>query len=175
MRRTWSATSSFNARVMTDCAASPTFPALTCSTISANTAEHPGSLLLVEPSKTLPWRAVCIAFVRRSRAIRAADRQHSERVSEVPLIRRSSGSARRGPTRSYFWDVCAAEAYGPPHPLRKCPGVSAVSHIQSAGRQVEPDPAHQVFVQVSGHWVRLRPSRTVTEQRANGTFMAHRD
>jgi hypothetical protein len=26
---------------MTDCAASPTFPALTCSTISADTAEHP--------------------------------------------------------------------------------------------------------------------------------------
>ena len=52
-------------------------------------------------------------------------------------------------------------------------GEQTRGNIESAGHQVEPDPAHQVFVPVSWHRVRLRPSRTVPEQRTNGTFMAH--
>src|SRR5664279_4623100 len=126
---------------------------------------------------TQEWKKLFTSVSQRQRTTHeTADRKHSERVSAVLLIRRSSIRARRGQpgvlsgTFALLTGLPATSSLAEMSRRERC-----VAHIESAGRQVGPDPAHQVFVQVSEHWGRLRPSRTVPEQRANGTFMAYHE
>ena len=73
------------------------------------------------------------------------DRQHSERVSAVLLIRKSSVRARRGPPR-----ICAGQKLRSAFaPHRTVPEKGLMAHhvFESAGRRFAPGGAKPVFAQ----------------------------
>ena len=108
------------------------------------------------------------------------DRQHSERVSAVLLIRRSSVRARRGPPR-----ICAGQKLricfrALPNRLGGGPNGTFLAHrvFESVGRRFGPGGA-QRCLRRSAAWVRPRdlpePPLSSGLWHICGTFVAHRD
>jgi hypothetical protein len=112
---------------------------------------------------TQEWKRLFTSVSQRQRTTHeTADRQHSERVSAVLLIRRSSVRARRGPPR-----VCAGQKlricfHALPNGLGEGPNGTSLCHIlrdrqpvhfQSAGRRFDPGGAKRCLRR-SAAWAR---------------------